>query len=130
MMLDTAPERVTSEPGLLYRLTISPASGQPIDFEKLLRATQSLHSDLVHIIFGYRCSDVTMTIPALGEPEETTQIVRDCLLAGLESSRSVSHSRPQAVRAEWPEYVLWPDHILSFFDSNSRSKILELDTHN
>ena len=115
--------------GVIYRVTLHPGNrrDRPSDTVGIFNRTKSLHQDIIHFIVSAPGGDVSVTIPAIHGTEKTAELVAAFLRAGLEATRG--HHPPMAPREklEWPEYVLWPDHMLAIFCDKIQEPILDLE---
>ena len=128
-MLTHANYSVGSRQGIIYRVTVS--SGirldRPSDTVGMFDVTKSLHSDIVHFIISSPGNEVSVTIPAIHGTGKTAELIAAFLRAGLDASRGYPSAPLNREKLEWPEYVLWPDHMLAFFCDECQEPILDLD---
>lgn len=114
-----------SHEGVIYRLEISPSLDRRLNVADFLSSTHRLHGEIIHI-FVKSENEVAITIPALCGDELTVQLIKSFLSAGINCSHSSLILELDEARSKWPEYVLWPGHILSFYDHEMRGDILEI----
>ncbi len=96
-----------------------------LNIRSVLLATGKLHSEIIHLIVESE-NELSVTIPAVHGTEKVVGLIGAFLSASLNASRSGSLTGLEGLRAEWPEYVLWPDHLIAFFEDECRSPILEI----
>jgi len=109
----------------IYRITTSaPLSGR-IDAVGFFEQTKSIHTDIIHILL---CMDnrLAVTIPAVHGIERMVELIATVLSASLNSARSQTGRSLDRARLEWPEYVLWPDHMLTLFCEECQEPVLDL----
>jgi len=114
-----------SAEGVIYGLEISPGLSKHLNVLDFLSCTRGLHSELIHVIVKSD-DQVAVTIPAIHGPDKVVELIEAFLSAGINSSRAVRSSTFELCRKEWPEYILWPDHLLSFYDREMRGDIIQL----
>lgn len=114
--------------GLIYMLTISPPAARDRQFNvsEFLEATRPLHKNIIHILVKPG-DQVSITIPAISGINNTVELICTLLQIGLNCSRSFPLKSLDSIRSEWPEYVLWPNNILSFYSDDISEPILDLD---
>jgi hypothetical protein len=117
--------KVDSTEGIIYKLEIRPSLMKKLNVSDFLSSTRRLHSEVIHIIVKSE-NDIAVTIPAIHETEKVVELLGAFLSAGINSSRSSISPGLEGLRAEWPENILWPDYLLSFYDKEMRGAILEL----
>jgi hypothetical protein len=110
--------------GIIYRLTTSAPVSGTIDVVDFLEGTRSVHKDIIHILLTSD-HEITVTIPAVHGTERTAELVSIVLSASLNSSRSHTWRNLKRARLDWPEYVLWPDHVLTFFTAECQAPVLD-----
>jgi hypothetical protein len=98
--------------GVIYCLVIQPAFDKKINIKDFYVATKSLHKDIIHIMLPADGDAICVTIPAIHGIKETAEIIAAFLSAGLNCALSSFVPSVEELRTEWPEYILWPDHIL------------------
>jgi hypothetical protein len=114
--------------GVIYKVTFSNNKPQgPFDIVSFVENTEGLHNDIIHILLPSPEHEPAVTIPAIHGVEATAELISKFLRAGLENR--YSHSRRSLDRAKlrWPEYVLWPGHMLTFFHEDIRETVLNLE---
>jgi hypothetical protein len=111
--------------GVIYKLTIWPRLNNKLDLRDFLTRTLFGHSDVIHIIATID-DQVAVTIPAVHDAETVVFLVAGFLRLGLACSQSSYAPSLRGVRSEWPEYVLWPDHVLACFDESMRWPLFHL----
>jgi len=114
-----------SPKGVIYRLTISPPIQRALNVLKLLENTQQYHKDIIHFIVLNANRDVAITIPAIHNAEKTGELILNFLTSSLHCRDNRMDSIEQE-KHKWPEYVLWPDHLLSLWNKNIKNSILQL----
>lgn len=116
-----------SPEGVIYALTFRPTVGSELDALSALKQTRLLRGDIIHIfMFNY----MTVTIPAILGTEQ----VGDSICKLLDIARSCSHSNQagrilnlsEDVKREWPEYVLWENHMLDLFSPDMKELTIDL----
>lgn len=119
--------KVGSSEGMIYKLEISPGVRKGLNLSDFLSSTRQLHSEAIHVMVKSDI-DVAVTIPAIHGLEKIVELLKAFLSAGINSSHSNSGFAPDFERLQviWPEYILWPDHLLSFYDNEIRAPICEL----
>jgi hypothetical protein len=119
------PECTSHYPvGTVYAITMN-AHSQRLDAVQFFDRTRALHNEMIHIILSPDSTRLTVTIPAIHGVEKTTDMVLDVLYAGVACSRGYV---PVLLREKlnWPEYVLWPDHLLSFYSDDINEPVLDI----
>ncbi len=115
-----------SPSGVIYRLTIFAGNSQsPVDAEGIFNATKRVHQDIIHILLPAPGNELSVTIPAVLGTERAAEIVGIFLRAGLDATYQWVHSRPDRDKLQWPEYVLWPDHMLAVFCDEMRESVID-----
>lgn len=113
--------------GMIYQLSLMPRTGKGVlNVVDFLRSTARLHKDVIHILVRDDIFGVSVTIPAVHGVDRATELVVAYMQSGLNCSRSLYAPSAASVRSEWPEYVLWPDHMLTFFDDECCGPVLDL----
>ena len=115
--------------GIIYKLTLDGPIRGGMDALDLLKSTTALHKDVIHIMMAASGQEVAVTIPAVHGVEATAELISKFLsvAVSLVGPTQMPPCGPD-VRAGWPEYVLWPDHMLTFFDDDAPGPILVLPT--
>jgi hypothetical protein len=117
-----------SSQGVIYQVTaVSNTPKRPIDTVALFDSTRRLHGDIIHFIISSPHDGISITVPAVHGTEKTTSLISDFLQAGLQASRGGSPAPLDRKKLEWPEYVLWPDHMLAFFLPEIQESILDVE---
>jgi hypothetical protein len=112
--------------GTIYRITTwAPLPGR-IDVVAFFERTKSIHKDIIHILLSSTDDEISVTVPAVHGIEQTMELIATVLSAGLNSARSHTWRNLDRLQLEWPEYVLWPDHMLTFFTDECHSPILDI----
>ncbi len=113
--------------GTLYRVTVQGgnANDRISDTVQLFECTKGLHTDIVHFLISSFGDEVSITIPAILGVERTTELVSSFLRAGLDACRGFAPPADIA-KLDWPEYVLWPNHMLNIFCDEIQEPILVL----
>lgn len=114
--------------GIVYRVSVQRGkrSGQPSDTVQLFECTKHFHADIIHFLISSFGDEVSITVPAILGVEKTTDLIGDFLRAGLEASRGYPQSM-DTTKLEWPEYVLWPSHMINIFCPEMQDAILLLE---
>lgn len=110
--------------GLIFSLYIHGKSGH-LDAAEFYNQTKALHGHVIHIKLSQMTNELTVTIPGIHGVERTTELIRLFLSAGLECSRRMMPRILNRQELEWPEYVLWPDHLLTFYSDEIQQPVLE-----
>jgi len=103
--------------GIIYRLRmrIGDYDRNRCDPVYVFEQTKPLHSDLIHFIIPNTGDEVSVTFAAHLGPNRICDLVRTFLSVGLEAKRSPGIEHLDVKTIEWPEYVLLPNHILSWY---------------
>ena len=112
--------------GVIYKVTVSASIKNSVDAATFIESTKALHKDIIHIFLSPLGHDISVTIPAAHGIASTSELIGAFLSAGLSSARSHSVRKLDRARLKWPEYILWPDHMLTFYDADMREPILDL----
>jgi len=104
-------------------LTLSSNGSGKFDAAGFVECTEGLHKDIIHILLSGH--EPTVTIPAIHGVEATAEIIGNFLRSAVDHASC--HSPRILDRAQWPEYVVWPNHMLAFFDSQMRERVLDLE---
>ncbi|WP_437712440.1 hypothetical protein WMF45_43155 [Sorangium sp. So ce448] len=114
--------------GLIYRLhLISPtALDREFNVTEFLQSTEKLHKYIIHIIVPPLIREMFVTIPAIHETDTVAELISGFLSAGRDSVRGSRRQDLERARLEWPEYVLWPNNLLSLFTEEIDAPILDL----
>lgn len=115
-----------STAGVVYALNIHGKQDR-LDTVGFFESTRNLHGHIIHIMLSRMSNELTVTIPAIHGPTETADLISKFLQAGLNCSRGSSWRPVIRDQLEWPEYVLWPDHLLTFYDDDIKQPILDTD---
>lgn len=113
-----------SSAGVIYAVRLHPKSDR-MNVVGFFEQTKSFHKDIIHIMLSSTFNELSVTIPAVHGPERTAELVLKVLSVGLNSSRGFSGRPVNKTQVEWPEYVLWPDHILTFYCDEIQEPILD-----
>jgi hypothetical protein len=126
-LLTHANHECGSLKGVIYRLVFSNLKSRGrFDIVRFVESTKGLHKNIIHILLPSPKDDPALTIPAVHGPEATAELIAKFLRAGLENRDSGSGASLDRARLRWPEYVLWPNHLLTFFDQDMRETVLDL----
>ncbi|MCC7423121.1 MAG: hypothetical protein IT428_22830, partial [Planctomycetaceae bacterium] len=98
-------QTATSDDGLIYRLSVSPARDGKFNISNFLEATAELHNELIHFIIESE-REVSVTIPGIHGPDKVAELVGIFLRAGIDSARTYRSSSLDEIRVDWPETVL------------------------
>ncbi len=112
--------------GVVYKLTFSPNLSGQFDVKRFVDATRDHHKDIIHILLGRDSHSPAVTIPAIHGVATTVDLISKFLSAALNSQYGDRQSLERET-LNWPENILWPEHILSFFDSDITEPILMID---
>jgi hypothetical protein len=113
--------------GVIYRLSIQSGNDSrgPVDAEGIFNATKPIHSDIIHIMLAANGEELSVTVPAILGAERVGQVVGSFLRAGLDAAYRWVTGRPDREKLQWPEYVLWPDHMLTIFFEEMQESTIE-----
>lgn len=113
--------------GVIYRLTILPGNNRRdvVDVEGIFDATRHVHQDVIHIILPAGQYEMMVTIPSVLGAERAAEIAGIFLRAGLDATHRSVYRRLDRERLQWPEYVLWPDHMLAIFSDEMRESVID-----
>lgn len=111
--------------GGVYRLHISGGMRAELNVRRVLESTQALHSEVIHVLVTAD-RDLDVTVPSLFGTHKVVELLAAFLKAGVNAAWSSWQIDLRGIKTEWPEYVLWPDHVLSFFHEDYRGPIFEL----
>ncbi|WP_437595777.1 hypothetical protein WMF28_24685 [Sorangium sp. So ce590] len=112
--------------GVIYCLTMPGLVNKPIDIIRFLNSTERLHKDIIHLIISPDSRQISVTIPAIHGIDFTTELVAAFLDAGMNAHHAAHKQDLRRARAEWPEYVLWPSHILSVISDYTADPVIDL----
>lgn len=112
--------------GVIYKLTFGHNRQGKFDNRSFIENTEGLHKYIVHILLSAPEFAPAVTIPAIHGVEATAGLLGNFLRAALENSSSHSVRELDRDRLKWPEYILWPDHMLTFIDKETREPVLDL----
>lgn len=110
--------QIAGKYGYLYDIHMHARRGRAFDYSNFLNNTKRLHDLVCHIVLDAHGGVIRLTLPAvLGEP-----VLVDVIERFIEwAERAIRPSQPALERGnvaslaqQWPEYVLGPDHPLSF----------------
>lgn len=119
----------TSPVGIIYKLKIRSAvrvSETKLNRIAFLDATKRLHINTIHIFLPEYSDEVEITIPAVLGTTKTGELIGSFLSAGLNCARDHFVPPEEVARNSWPEYVLWPENILTFYSSEITNPIIDL----
>jgi hypothetical protein len=108
--------------GLIYKLEIK-RNREALDRVGFLDTTKQMHCDIMHVGFTSNRQEVFVTIPAVNGVEKNFELVSTFLRAGIQCSPKGLNDLID-VKDQWPEYVLWPNHLLTFWDNAITQRIL------
>jgi hypothetical protein len=109
--------------GLIYRLELS--SHQHIfDIPQFFIQTAHIHEEFIHLILPEDHHHIEVTIPAIHGTQKAADLVFDVLDAGLNSR--LGSVAPNRDTLGWPEYVLWPDHLLTLYYDGMKEPLVDL----
>lgn len=112
--------------GVVYKLTFSPNRGNRSDVGQFITRTQKHHKDIIHILLASDSHPPAVTIPAIHGVDATVELIGEFLSAALNSQHGDGRSLDRDA-LNWPEYILWPEHMLTFFSDDIREPILLID---
>ena len=116
--------------GFLYKLSLTTIAGRhQINIEKMLETTESVHEKCIHVIIeGFQYCEFSVIIPEHLGAEENADTIADILKAAINCGigRSISEKEAIAISRCTPEYVLWPDNPLVWYDDSISENIIEL----
>ncbi len=112
--------------GVAYKLTFSPNHTQHFDVGGFVASTQKHHKDIIHILLASDFDAPMVTIPAIHGVDATVELIAEFLSAALNSQRC-GRRRLDRETLNWPEYILWPEHLLTYFSSDITEPILLMD---
>lgn len=110
-------ERIAPNPGVLYDVDFQALDGKSLEYDEILRRTQTLHARCIHIIFDSSCSSIRITLPSvlpLKEVIETVKAFREPVLRGIQPRIESRKDYGDIIASRWPEYVIAPSNPLSF----------------
>lgn len=110
--------------GRIYSLTISPGLKQHLCVAQFLASTRKLHDKVIHLIPTPNF-EVTVRIPAVLGTETVVSLIESFLSAGLDSATDNDNPDWRLRPLDWPEYVLWPNHSLAFYDDDVPAPLIE-----
>ncbi|MCE9551903.1 MAG: hypothetical protein K8T91_00795 [Planctomycetes bacterium] len=114
--------------GVIYKVTFSNNKpNEAFDIVSFVENTQGLHKDIIHILLPSPEYEPAVTIPAIHGVEATAELIAKFLRMGLDNRHSNSRRNLDRAKLKWPEYVLWPGHMLTFFDEDMRETVLSLE---
>jgi hypothetical protein len=109
--------------GVIYRVRFGFRDGY--DTLGIVESTKGLHKDIIHILLSSHDAP-SVTIPAIHGVETTTHIVVSFLSAGLNNRWGHRARNLDRAKLNWPEYILWPNHMLTFFDEDMTEPVLDI----
>lgn len=112
--------------GTIYRLSLRSNHNHKFSTKQFFLRTRSFHEKLIHLFIPVDLDGVTVTISAIHGINETTEIIAKLLDAGRNCIHSLASNNLDEEKSIWPEYVIWPDDILSMFDPEIPEPILDL----
>ncbi|WP_254508757.1 hypothetical protein [Anatilimnocola floriformis] len=112
--------------GVAYKLTFSPNRAKQFDVGQFILRTQKHHKNIIHILLAGNSHPPAVTIPAIHGVDATVELIGEFLSAALNSQHGDGRSLDRD-SLNWPEYILWPEHMLTFFSDEIREPILLID---
>jgi len=112
--------------GVAYKLTFSPKRSKHFDVVQFVASTQKHHKDIIHILLASDPHAPAVTIPAIHGIDKTVDLVAEFLSAALNCQNGDGRSLDRDA-LNWPEYILWPEHMLTFFSEDIREPILLIE---
>ncbi|WP_437784491.1 hypothetical protein [Sorangium sp. So ce1097] len=111
--------------GAIYCLTMPSLVNEPLDAIRFMDSTKRLHKDIIHFIIPPNSRQISVTIPAIHGIDSTAELVASFLSAGRDATHAAHKQDLNRARLEWPEYVLWPSHILSIFSDDTTDPVID-----
>jgi hypothetical protein len=116
--------------GVIYKLTVHKSvsdRSERFDTVGFVEGTIGLHKDIVHILLPSIHHEPAVTIPAIHGVEATVELIGKFLRAALDYKSCNSARSVDRARLNWPEHLLWPGHMLIFFDDDMQEPVLDLN---
>ncbi|WP_437587910.1 hypothetical protein [Sorangium sp. So ce1000] len=104
-----------SAEGVIYRLTLQSNTGRQLNVVEIIDSTRQHHNHIIHFLISPSVESLSITVPAIHGVDTTANLVAAFLRAGINCTHSVTNQDMRRAHLEWPEYVLRPNHMLSFF---------------
>ncbi len=133
----SSPNVVASTPGFFYNLHLHGLRGQRIKLDEFLRRTEPVHQHVAYI-FLEPIGDVSVIVPAVLPSADLVAIFRiiinvvtNSLWRGPQVSSNIDprtqfedwRMRVQMIADQSPEFVLGPNHPMTFVDSETRASV-------
>jgi hypothetical protein len=116
--------------GFLYEISIFSLRdiGYELDFEAMLRATEDVHDKCVHVSIKGNGSFSALFPAHLGVETNFTTIAT-ILSAGVScrDRQKIRDHEIERLSRLTPEYVLWPDNPLFWYDDLMTDSLINLD---
>lgn len=113
-----------SHRGVIYRLSIQAPVSSSLDRVRFLECVRLVHKDVIHVLLSNYENGISVTAPAVRGVDETVELIAKLLELGRGCVGFRGRRLTEDLREELPEYVLWPDHMLTFFDPEMRDPVL------
>lgn len=110
-------DRPEGRPGWYYDATLHAQDGRCFDLPRLLKTSRRLHPHVAHLMLGHGSESFRLTLPAiLGAPRviELLETFHDLAMNAVRRGPNPLAPDPDALAAEWPEYVLGPMDGLAY----------------
>ena len=112
------PAQIAGKHGYLYDVHIHARQGRAFDYSNFLHNTVRLHQLCCHIFLDSYGGTIRITLPSVLGASEIIGNIQELIewaRRALRPSQSLlERSRVDELAQEWPEYILGPDHPLSF----------------
>ncbi len=114
--------------GIIYRLTVTSSRrcDNAVDAGAIFNKTKKLHGRIIHLFLSVG-DELSITIPAVLGTEEVGELIANFLEKSLDTSGFLRQPLDRE-KLNWPEYVLWPDHMLTMFIEEINEPILQIPT--
>jgi hypothetical protein len=111
--------------GDIYKLTFS--HRDKFDTVGFVECTEGLHKDIIHILLMGPHTPPSVMIPVTQGVEATAELIGNFLRAALDHQSANLPRELNREKLQWPEYVLWPGHMLTVFDERRVEPILNVE---
>jgi hypothetical protein len=111
-----AVAQIAGKYGYVYDIRIAARQNCAFDYSNFLKSTEHLHHLVCHFLLDAYGGSIRITIPAVhGENVIVSSVAKFVERAECAIERGQAHTgQVNALVKAWPEYVLGPDHPLSF----------------
>ena len=112
-------ETIDGVSGYIYDVNIHIRNKRQFNYSSFLLQTNSLHSEIIHILLDTFSTSIRVTLPAVLGSIRVIEII-DKLIHATENTMTISKMinaddlSVQKLSEEWPEYVLGPKNPLTF----------------